>query len=155
MVRPGAALALGEGALAQGWALARGGLGEHLVVVRGSRTLRLDIVVGSLMDGPVALDILFPIDHRWRQRRAGLARLGLLTGEDDAGAPARDPGLARLVEGLRALDALDDGASLREIGRTIVGDDWPGPGDSIKSRARRLAAYARHLRAAGPRAAFG
>src|SRR3546814_13047494 len=47
--------------------------------------------------------------------------------------------LRRIVLGLRVIDALGEGASLRTIGEAFVrADDWPGEGESTKSTARRL-----------------
>ncbi|WP_447753294.1 DNA -binding domain-containing protein [Sphingopyxis fribergensis] len=77
----------------------------------------------------------------WRYYAGGLL---------DDPPPGRDAGRAILV--LRTIDALAEGASLRAVGAGLVsGDDWPGEGDWIKSRARRLVAAARTMWAGGPR----
>lgn len=53
---------------------------------------------------------------------------------------------------LRTLDALVEGASLRLIGEHLVdADAWPGEGDWVKSRARRLVEMARTTWSGGPR----
>nr|WP_246427337.1 DUF2285 domain-containing protein [Sphingopyxis panaciterrulae] len=60
--------------------------------------------------------------------------------------------LNRIVLALRVIDALGEGASLRTIGDEFVrAGDWPGAGDSTKSRARRLVSTARTIWAEGPR----
>jgi len=60
--------------------------------------------------------------------------------------------LHRIVVGLRVVDALGEGASLRTIGETFVrANDWPGSGESTKSAARRLRAAALSMWVAGPR----
>src|SRR3569623_1669355 len=73
----------------------------------------------------------------------------------DLGRPL-DPQLASLrrLEALRAADALASGASLRDIGVALVGDDWPGDGEHVKSRARRRVVLAAALSRAGARGVF-
>src|SRR3546814_2271642 len=56
-----------------------------------------------------------------------------------------------IVLGLRVIDALGEGASLRTVGEAFVrADDWPGEGESTKSTARRLVDLARRMSAGGP-----
>ena len=59
--------------------------------------------------------------------------------------------LARLVVALRVRDALADGASQRDIGLGIFGGDWPGDGEHLKSRVRRMIPLAAKLVRVGPR----
>ena len=54
-----------------------------------------------------------------------------------------NPQIARMVDMLRVHDALVQGASQREIGVALFGEqrvalDWTGPSDSLRSRVRRL-----------------
>lgn len=63
----------------------------------------------------------------------------------------RATGLARLVAALRVRDALADGASQRDIGLGIFGDEWPGDGEHLKSRVRRMIPFAAELVRVGPR----
>jgi hypothetical protein len=66
-----------------------------------------------------------------------------------------EPRLARLVLGLRVLDARRGGASLRDIAHGLFGEcDWPGDGDCIKSRVRRLVALSEAMERAGPVGVF-
>src|SRR3546814_2270295 len=67
----------------------------------------------------------------------------------------RDQRLVRLVEALRAADAIAAGASLRDIGVGAFGGDWPGDGEHLKSRVRRRVALAVELTRAGPRGVLG
>lgn len=68
----------------------------------------------------------------------------------------RDPRIARGIELLRVHDALEDGASQREIGIALFGDerigrDWGGTSDSLRSRVRRLVREARSMARGGYR----
>jgi len=83
---------------------------------------------------------------------AELARLRALLGGDVA-SPRASAGDPRAILALRTVDALGEGASLRDIGLGIAGGgEWPGEGEWIKSRARRLVAAAEALWAGGVRA---
>jgi hypothetical protein len=137
--------------------VARGADREHVAITDGAVRLRLDVVRGSVCAGPVMLE------HRMfgalapgyfaiaLQQLASLCRMGRAAQWRE---PA-DPRLPRLIQALRVLDALADGASLRSIAAALPGDgvaDWPGPGESTKSRVRRLVDLARRLEAGGPAA---
>lgn len=130
---------------------------EHVVIADRGFRLRLDIVAGTVCDGPVLLNHQLVGAAALAPKLRALEQLAALyrTGNAARWREPPDPRLPRLVEGLRVIDALAEGASLREIwtglGLDRVGD-WPGPGESAKSRVRRLVALARELRDAGPRA---
>lgn len=137
--------------------VAIGPTGEYVLIGRGATAVRLDICTGSVRDGPIIL-------HHRLQGVAGLSpRLDTLRrlerlcrkGDNPRPAAAPDARLSRLVLALRALDARVEGASLREIGHALLspsgGFDWPGDGESLKSRARRLVDLASALRRAGAR----
>lgn len=84
---------------------------------------------------------------------AELARLRALLSGDTAAGPRAMAGDGRAILVLRTIDALGEGASLRDIGLGIAGgDEWPGEGEWVKSRARRLVAAAEALWGGGPRA---
>lgn len=112
--------------------------------------LRLDVVAGSILDGPVRLEPALCFDRDVECQILALRRLYRLLG----GAPipfAPDMRMPRLVLALRALDARKEGASLREIGTVLFEDtDWPGDGEWMKSAVRRIVALARTLEQAGP-----
>ena len=132
---------------------------EHLLLSTASGPLRLDIVEGTVRDGPVDLTLTLNVDLSIIRQCDSIPNL--LRHFDIAGAgrwrTIEDRRLPRLVEALRVGDALDDGASLREIAAALkcTGQtyrDWPGPGESTKSWVRRRVALARRLRRRGPAA---
>lgn len=93
------------------------------------------------------IDLARPIEPQFHSAR----RLAALL----AGVPEpvpREAGLTRLVATLRVGDALAAGASQRDIGLGIFGGDWPGDGEHLKSRVRRMIPFAAELVKAGPRA---
>ncbi|SEH12829.1 Uncharacterized conserved protein [Sphingopyxis sp. YR583] len=80
-------------------------------------------------------------------------RAWLLEDEFPAPSPLFQIDGARAVRVLRTIDALGEGASLRAIGTGIVcAEGWPGDGEWIKSRARRLVDAAHAMWAGGPAA---
>ena len=123
---------------------------EHLLFQACGRSLRLDVVSGTVLAGPVTLEPQMVI-ARLDSQIATIRALAALLSNQPVPAVA-DARLPRLVLALRALDARREGASLREIARGIFGEtDWPGDGDHIKSRARRLVRLSEMLLRAGPR----
>lgn len=123
---------------------------EHLLFQACGRSLRLDVVSGTVLAGPVTLEPRMVID-RLDSQIATIRALAAILSNQPVPAVA-DARLPRLVLALRALDARREGASLREIARGIFGEtDWPGDGDHIKSRARRLVRLSEMLLRAGPR----
>lgn len=130
--------------------LARTGAGiAHLVLSAPGEPLRIDIVEGALRDGPVAIAPVVDLARDLNCQFRAIRRLtGLLSG---GAVTAVDPRLDRLVTALRVLDARTAGVSLRDIGlRLIGGSEWPGDGEHLKSKARRLVGSAERLRRAGP-----
>ncbi len=126
---------------------------EHLLVKQGERRLRVDLVRGSLRCRPLRL--LMPLtalcDYPHRQQTVQ-SLIDML--EHRRVRYRRDARLDRLVLGLQALDATEAGATLREIaeatGLNQADGDWPGPGESTRSSARRLVALGRRMSALGP-----
>jgi hypothetical protein len=130
---------------------------EHVAVRAPHGVLRLDVISGSVLDGPVALRVHLDVAGTISPRLSGLDRLLRLLGIRDPGRrpPPADPRLARLIEALRVADALADGASLSRIAAALhgaqrVASTWPGDGEDIKSAVRRRVALARRLTARGP-----
>lgn len=123
----------------------------------GRRHVRIDLPGGAmrldLVDGDIAADVLRiepAVDLRrpLEPQLASIRRLhALCRGETTS---VRNQRFVRLVEALRAADALAAGASLRDIALGTLGDDWPGDGEHLKSRARRRVALAEDLKRAGP-----
>jgi hypothetical protein len=122
---------------------------RHVRIDLPNGGIRLDLVEGELTSGELriepAIELLRPLEPQF----ASVRRLHeLCSGEISS---AHDQRLVRLVEALRAGDALAGGASLRDIALGILGDDWPGDGEHLKSRARRRVALAIALTRTGPR----
>jgi hypothetical protein len=111
--------------------------------------LRLDLVEGS-MAGSVLVEPVIDLRRPLEPQLESIRRLSALFRRESQ--PLPDQRLVRLVEALRAADALAAGASLRDIGLGVLGADWPGDGDHLKSRARRRIALAADLIRAGPHA---
>ena len=129
---------------------------EHLLLSDGASSLRLDIVSGSLLAGPVCLSY----------RLAGLAAvrgpldaLGALIRLCHSGCLARPQARdrnRRLVLLLRAWDALQSGASQREVAAALLSGEaaarrWRSEAPSLRSRAQRLARGARAMARGGYR----
>ena len=143
----------------------RGATIDPLLIVRDGA--RVHCVAGGALAG-VRLDLAgdppaywpslifhLTIDPSLPVQLAELARLRdfLVHG----GAPRRKASVddRRAILALRTLDALAERASLRDIGLGIAGGDtWPGDGEWVKSRARRLVDAARAMWAGGPRRIF-
>ncbi|WP_296615508.1 DUF2285 domain-containing protein [Sphingomonas sp.] len=132
------------------WRIARG-TNDHLVLDVGSFALRIDIAGGNVLAAPRDLSFHLGPARGWRDR---LPRIRSILSAAEAGRailpPPPEPGLWRAIMALRTLDALAAGASLQTIARDLLEiDDWPGPGESAKSRARRLVSRAGRLRDGG------
>lgn len=124
---------------------------------------QLHTVVGGILHG-VRIDIagsraalsvdqlIFPITIAdARKQIAEFKKLLVLARGQSLSARAPTAQLRRIVLGLRVIDALGEGASLRMIGETFVrASDWPGDGESTKSVARRLVDFARRMSVGGP-----
>jgi hypothetical protein len=129
---------------------------EHLLLSDGPASLRLDIAAGSLLDGPVRLAYhlagfaaldgpLVTLHALVRLRRSGrLPR------------PRARSRNRRLVLLLRAFDALEAGASQREIAAVLLSAEavqmrWRTEAPSLRLQAQRLARGARTMARGGYR----
>lgn len=123
----------------------------HTVVGGVLHGVRIDIA-GSRAALPLDR-LIFPITIAdARKQIAEFKRLLILSRGQSMSARAPTAQLRRIVLGLRVIDALGEGASLSTIGEAFVrANDWPGPGESTKSSARRLVARARKMWVDGPR----
>ena len=125
--------------------------GEHVHLVIGGESFRLDVVGGTLAAGPVNLEYRIAQDHRLARQLETVRRLdarlaGLAVKEREATGWMR-----RRATALRVWDARVAGASLREIAVMLWGPgEWPGPGDCHKSAARRFVTMGERLIAEGP-----
>ena len=122
--------------------------GEHLLVERGDDLIRLDVVHGTTVRGPVTLRFELADDDRLAAQLTALhafrAKMPI---------QSRHERLARKLLALQAVDARNAGASLRESARMLLGPgDWPGDGEHRKSHTRRLLGLGLRMIAEGPRA---
>ncbi len=135
----------------------RDGDREHILLCDGYQAARLDIVSGTLANGPVRLfghivgldDAAAPIEAA--RRLVALHRDGCF------GLPCRPSSAQarRWANLLRVRDALLDGASTREIAAALFGPAVAGPRWRIESpewraRVQRLVAAARHMAEQAP-----
>ncbi len=132
---------------------------EHAVLSDGWRHVRVDVEAGSLAGGGLVL-----LEYRLAGLESAILSASALRrflqlaihGRFGASRFPREPRMARWVSLLRVSDALRAGASQREIGRALFGDerveqDWQGPSDSLRSRVRRLVRDARAMARGGYR----
>ncbi|TCU51832.1 hypothetical protein EDF58_1185 [Novosphingobium sp. PhB57] len=132
---------------------------EHAVLSDGSHHIRLDVVAGSLRESrAVRLRILVDGMEKAEYGVLSLQRLLALHRHRRFGKMLypRDPAIARGIVLLRTHDALEDGASHRDlacalVGPTVVDADWNDPSDSLRSRVRRLTRQARAMALGGYR----
>lgn len=132
---------------------------EHAVLSDGWHHIRLDIEEGRLAGQDAVL-----LHYRLRGLASAEARLLPLRRLLDLcrhrrftrSLFPRDPRIDRGIDMLRVHDALADGASQREIGMALFGDervrhDWNPASDSLRSRVRRLVREARAMARGGYR----
>lgn len=129
---------------------------EHLLLSDGYRRIRIDVVNGSLLSGPVLLEYQLQGMRHIDAQLLSLRRLIALvrTGRFVKTLFPSDPYAARIAKSLRSYDALQAGASQRDIAIALFGADlvereWAGTSDFLKSRTRRLLRLARTLAAGG------
>jgi hypothetical protein len=122
---------------------------RHILLRLPAGPLQLDLLDADDRSGAFrirpSIDLARPVEPQAHSVR----RLAALV----AGAPepaSREAKVRRLVAALRVGDALADGASQRDIGLGIFGDDWPGDGEHLKSRVRRMIPFAAELVRVGP-----
>ena len=132
---------------------------EHAVLSDGWRHIRLDIEEGSLAGQEAVL-----LYYRMRGLVSAEARLQPLRRFLDLcrhrrfarSLFPRDPRIDRGIAMLRVHDAIAQGASQREIGAALFGDervrrDWSDDSDSLRSRVRRLVRDAHSMARGGYR----
>ncbi|HEY0413241.1 MAG TPA: DUF2285 domain-containing protein [Allosphingosinicella sp.] len=137
---------------------AKGGI-EHLLLSDGLRAIRVDIVAGSVAEGPVRLRYLLAglasaepplltlrrLIHVCRVRRFSRS------------LHPREARARRWLLMLRARDALAAGAEQREIAAILLSPSarearWRSDASSLRSQAQRLVRGARRMAAGGYRA---
>jgi hypothetical protein len=132
---------------------------QHLLISDGLRSIRIDVVEGSIREGRARLHYLIAgFEHAEKplltlRRLLALRRTGHFSGSlHSPGTRAR-----RLVLMLRAYDALASGARQREIAAWLLDGDalrdrWRVRAPSLRSRVQRLVGCARTVAAGGYRA---
>lgn len=133
--------------------------GEHLALTDGLRRIRLDVREGTLLGGASArltydLAGLRGVEPRILTLRRFLALWKHRRFVRTLFPPERR--LGRWLDQLRVADALDVGASQREMAEALFGaarvrDEWHGSSDSLRSRVRRLVREARRMAGGGYR----
>ena len=123
---------------------------EHVRLDHPTGVIRLDVVSGSLRDGPVNLTFELVHSARLSIQLSALRDFDMLS----VGRGIASPDHRRLLGSLAALQTVDArtaGASLRNIADLLLGEgDWPGDGEHRKSRVRRMLALGAQLLRAGP-----
>jgi len=126
---------------------------EHVRIDHCGKVLRLDVVAGTLLDGPVSLAFELSLGPGLAAQLEALRDFGALFTTSGSAARASHSRLSVQLLALRAKDARLTGASLRTIAEELLGEgDWPGAGEYRKSKARRLVVMGHALVRAGPRA---
>jgi len=132
---------------------------EHVVLHDGGSHLRFDVRSGSVLAGPVALQIVFERLDRADQGWAALRRLRETIGMGRLAArPAlRGAAACRAIAALRCWDARRAGASHRDLAELLVGPErtraeWRGASDHLRSRVRRSVRFAEAMIFGGWRA---
>jgi hypothetical protein len=130
--------------------------GEVVALSDGYQRIRLDVVSGSLLDGPVRLHYHLSGFCDLDVKLLTLRRLAALCrrGRFSSTLHPREPRAPRWIAALRAHDAIAEGASQREIAATLFGEawvseDWRRDSDSLRLRTQRLVRSARTMVAGG------
>lgn len=132
---------------------------EHVVLSDGLHRIRLDIAHGSLAGaGPVTFHYHLSGTRSAELKLRPLARLLDLCrrGRFAARLFPLEPKTERWIALLRVHDALEEGASGRDIAVALFGPDrvadhWSNAADSLRSRVRRLVREARAMAQGGYR----
>lgn len=131
---------------------------EHLLITDGLRALRLDVVAGSVREGPVQLRFLIAGLEAAERPLLTLRRLLALCrgGRFSPALHPPDSRARRLILMLRAHDGLADGAMQREIAATLLSAEaaterWRVSAPTLRARAQRLVRAARLMAAGGYR----
>lgn len=129
---------------------------EHLLISDGVRTIRMDVLQGSLKEGRVRLRYLIAGLEEAEKPLLALRRLLALwrTGRFSAALHPAEARRRRLVLMLRAHDALSSGASQREIAAGLLSaraglSRWRTESPTLRSSVQRLVRNARALAAGG------
>lgn len=127
---------------------------EHAVLADGRNRIRLDVIDGSLRQGPVVLHYRLAGTNSLRPRMLPLRRLLALCSQKRfvSSLFPPDPRMERFTSVLRVHDAIEAGASIADMEQAFFGaeraaHDSERGSDSLKSRIRRLVREARTMAA--------
>jgi hypothetical protein len=127
---------------------------EHLLISDGFRTIRLDVLAGSLLQGPTQLSFLLSGLVSAEPPLLTLRRLLALarSGGFSPSLHPREPRARRWVLMLRGNDALEAGADQRQIAEVLLSTDaretrWRSRVPSLRSQVQRLVRSARAMSA--------
>lgn len=130
---------------------------EHVLLGHGASAVRLDVLSGSLLEGPTHLVHDLAASAEMEPVLAALRRFLLLlhTGRLPVQPSHVSQRLQRQALALRVHDALAEGASIRDVGVMLFGiqrvrEEWGA--EALKSQCRRLIALAREMASGGYRA---
>lgn len=128
------------------------GMPEELRLVSAGHAIRLSILSGTLLDGPVRLVFHLNGDRHLAIRLRALRVFERLVSRGRIPSPpAPDtPAQRKRAILLKTLDGLAQGWSQRQIAIALFGEkavaaDWGGRSDFLKSRVRRMIAWAETL----------
>jgi hypothetical protein len=132
---------------------------EHLLLRDAFGHLRIDVTAGTALAGPIIPRVTLSGIETSAPKLLSLRRLHGLSRQGHLPralfpAERRAP---RWIAMLRTLDALDEGASQRDIAAALFGDErvadeWRGASDHLRSAVQRLTREARRLAEHGYRA---
>lgn len=131
---------------------------EYVVLDDGFHRLRLDVLSGTVREGPV--QPLFQVRglSSIEPKLVTLSRIGMLArlGRCSGAIWPLERRMPRWVDMLRVHDAVQEGASQREIAVALFGaeriaTDWQGGSDSLRSHVRRLIKLGQAMAAGGYR----
>ena len=132
---------------------------QHLLICDGLRSIRIDVVEGSIGEGGARLHYLIAGFEDAEKPLLTLRRLLALrrTGHFPASLHSAGTRARRFVLMLRAYDALASGAGQREIAAWLLDGDalrdrWRVRAPSLRSRVQRLVGCARTVAGGGYRA---
>jgi hypothetical protein len=156
-------LARGRGSIADSFELGRfGGIStliagrrrEHLLISDGLQSIRLDVLAGTLAQGPAELRYLLAGISSVERPLLTLRRMLALarTGRFSRSLHPQEPRARTWVLMLRACDALQSGADQRQIAEILLNRGaseprWRSFAPSLRSRAQRLVRSARRMAA--------
>ena len=131
---------------------------ERLSLSDGQSRIRVDLLAGSFLDGPVALRFEIADDRRAPSQIMAFTRFRALRQRGLFGHWLNQPErhARRWIDQLRTYDALNASASERDIAETLFParydiDDWRYGGNSLRSTVRRLIISAKRMVGGGYR----